>query len=163
MRWTHKVFQGIHRWPIINLVTLIYGYSYLILFEIVLGYWKLRRFQETEFNLDWWLEKPDVMYPSQNSLNKVVELFRRPSTMLEILYFNSDRQFFRKSPGIKFFYDFFIYWLGRHNLRPGRHFQQNYWLGKPPGHISLGHLDIGQGVELARTTTEKLDGKLLHW
>ena len=141
MRWTHEVFQGIHRWPIINLVTLIYGYSYLILVEIVLGYWKLRRFQETEFNLDWWLEKPDVMYPSQNSLNKVVELFRRPSTMLEILYFNSDRQFFRKSPGIKFFYDFFFYWLGRHNLRPGRHFQQNYWPGKPPGHISLGHLD----------------------
>ena len=49
-----------------------------------------------------------------------------------------DHQFFQKSPGIKFLYDWgrklFHYW-------PGMHFQQNYQPGKQPGHISPGHLD----------------------
>ena len=35
----------------------------------------------------------------------------------------------------------FIYWPGRYSLGPGRQFQQIYWPGKPPGHISPGHLD----------------------
>ena len=46
--------------------------------------------------------------------------------------------------GIKFFItrveNIFIYWPGRLNLGPGRHFQPNYQLGKPAGHISQGHL-----------------------
>ena len=32
----------------------------------------------------------------------------------------------------------FIYWLGRHNLGPGKQFQQIYRRGKLPGRISLG-------------------------
>ena len=35
----------------------------------------------------------------------------------------------------------FIYWLGGHNLRPGRKFKQIYTPGKPPGPILPGHLD----------------------
>ena len=35
----------------------------------------------------------------------------------------------------------FIYWPGRYSLGPGRQFQQINWPGKPPGHISPGHLD----------------------
>ena len=34
-----------------------------------------------------------------------------------------------------------IYRLGRHNLGPGKQFQQICWPGKSPGPISLGHLD----------------------
>ena len=37
--------------------------------------------------------------------------------------------------------NFFIYWPRRHNLRPVRQFQQNYWPGKPPGYNSMGHFD----------------------
>ena len=51
--------RSFSRWPIISLVTLIHGNSYLISFEIVVGYWKLRSFQETEVNLNGLLEKPD--------------------------------------------------------------------------------------------------------
>ena len=38
---------AIWRWNVINLVTLILGYSYLISLEIVVGYRKLRSFKET--------------------------------------------------------------------------------------------------------------------
>ena len=31
------IFKGIRGWPVINLVTLIHGYSYLISLEIVVG------------------------------------------------------------------------------------------------------------------------------
>ena len=51
------IFQGIRRWPVINLVTLVDGYSYLISLEIAVGYWKLRSFQETQANLNGVLEK----------------------------------------------------------------------------------------------------------
>ena len=44
------VFQGIWRWPGITLVTLIHGYSSLISLEIVVGYWNLKCFQETQVN-----------------------------------------------------------------------------------------------------------------
>ena len=58
---------AIQRRTVINLVTLILGYSYLISLETVLGYRKLRSLQETQVNLRVLLEKPDVTYPSQNS------------------------------------------------------------------------------------------------
>ena len=60
------VFQGI-RWTVIKLVTLSQGHSYLISLENVVGYWKLRRFQETQVNLNGLLEKPNVMYQSRKS------------------------------------------------------------------------------------------------
>ena len=42
----------------------------------------------------------------------------------------------------------FIYWVGRHNLGPGRQFQQIYQPGKPTGRISLGHLDrVSYGLD----------------
>ena len=63
MWWTHEIFQSIRWWPVIKLVTLIHEHSYLILLEILVSYWKIRIFQETQVNL---LEKPDIMYPSQN-------------------------------------------------------------------------------------------------
>lgn len=34
----------------------------------------------------------------------------------------------------------FIYWLGRHNLRPGRKFNETYTPGKPPGTLT-GHFE----------------------
>ena len=53
-------------------------------------------------------------------MDQVAELFQRPRTILKILYFSGDDQFFQNSPGIKFFMieleNFFIYWPGRHNL-----------------------------------------------
>ena len=41
----------------------------------------------------------------QNLMIQVAELFRRPRTMLKILYFSGDQKFFQKSPGINFLYD----------------------------------------------------------
>ena len=41
----------------------------------------------------------------RNLMSQVTKLFRRPRTMLKILYFSQDHQFFQKSPGIKFLYD----------------------------------------------------------
>ena len=61
------VFQGIRRWPGINLVTLNQEHFYLISLETVVGYWKLRSFQEILVNLNGLLEKLDVKYPSQDS------------------------------------------------------------------------------------------------
>ena len=65
------IFQGVWRWPVINLVTLIDGYSHLISLEIVVGYWELRSFQETLVNLNGLLENPDIMHPSWNSYNGI--------------------------------------------------------------------------------------------
>ena len=42
------IFHGIRRWVAINLVTLIHGYLHLISLVIVVGYWELRSFQETQ-------------------------------------------------------------------------------------------------------------------
>ena len=58
---------AIRRWNLINLVTLILGYSYLISLETVVGYRKQKCFKETQVNLGVLLEKPDVTFPSQNS------------------------------------------------------------------------------------------------
>ena len=41
----------------------------------------------------------------RNLMSQVTKLFRRPRTMLKILYFSQDHQFVQKSPGIKFLYD----------------------------------------------------------
>ena len=54
-------------WNVINLATLILGYSYLISLENVVGYRKLRSFKETQVSLRVLLQKPDVTYPLQNS------------------------------------------------------------------------------------------------
>ena len=60
------IFEGIWRWPLLNLATLIHGYSYLISLKIVVGYSKLRSLMNPgQFKCV--LEKPDIMYPSQNS------------------------------------------------------------------------------------------------
>ena len=67
MKWIHEVFQDIWRWPVMKQVILILSHSYLILLGIVVDYWKLRSFQETQVNLNGLLEKPDIMYQSQNS------------------------------------------------------------------------------------------------
>ena len=39
----------------------------LFSFNIVVDYWKLRSFQETQINLNGLLEKPDIMYSLRNS------------------------------------------------------------------------------------------------
>ena len=36
---------------------------------------------------------------------QVAELIQRPKTMLKILYFSKEQQFFQKFPGIKFLYN----------------------------------------------------------
>ena len=59
----------------INLVTLIHGYSQVISLEIIVGYWKLRSFQETQVNLNGLLEKPDItLQNSWNLMSQVPEL-----------------------------------------------------------------------------------------
>ena len=81
----------------------------------------------------------------RNLWSQVAGLVGRPRTILKIFYFIGDHQFFQISPGIKSLNDRgrkLIHLLaGRHNLGPGRQFQQIYWRGKPPGRISPGHLD----------------------
>ena len=51
-----------------SLVILIHRYSYLISFEIVVGYSKLGSFQGTQIKISVLQEQPDVTYPSMNSL-----------------------------------------------------------------------------------------------
>ena len=103
-RWTHKVFEGIRRWSVIKLVTIIHGHSNLTSLEIVVGDWKVRNpgkwvTRETRYRVS--IAKLLI----RNLMNQVAELFRRPTTMLEILYFSGDHQLFQKSPGIKILYD----------------------------------------------------------
>ena len=111
MRWTHEVFQGIRWWPVINLVILIHGHSYLILLETVVGYWKLRSFEKKKTIQFKWVSRETRRQVSiaelliRNLMSRVVELLRRPSTMLEILYLSRDRHFLQKSLWIKFLYD----------------------------------------------------------
>ena len=38
-------------------------------------------------------------------MNQFAKLFRRPKTMLKILYLSGNHKFFQKLPGIKFLYD----------------------------------------------------------
>ena len=48
-------FEGLWRWPVINIVMLIHGKSYLVSLEIVVDFKKLRSFQLL-------VEKPDITY-----------------------------------------------------------------------------------------------------
>ena len=50
-----------------SLVILIHRYSYLISFEIVVGYSKLGSFQGTQIKISVLQEQPDITYPSRNS------------------------------------------------------------------------------------------------
>ena len=76
--------------------------------KIVAGYWKVRDFQETQVNLDWVNREIRYHVPitellKRNLMNQVAELFPRPRSILKILC--GDHQFFQKSQGIKFLYD----------------------------------------------------------
>ena len=51
------IFEGMPWWAVINLVTLIYGYSQLMSLEILVGCKKLRSFQKTQINVSVLLEK----------------------------------------------------------------------------------------------------------
>ena len=131
-----------------NLVTLIHWYPHLISLEIVVGYWKLRTFQKTQVNWSGLPEKLGLTYPSWNSQYGISRAKLRNKDLLPCWkYFVSvgTTNFFQHSLGIKFLCDrvenFLIYWQGKHNLGPGRQFQQNWTQGKPLGHISPGHLD----------------------
>ena len=65
--------------------------------------------------------------------------------MLNILYFSGGYHFFQISPGKESLYNRcrkLIYLLaGETWFGTGKQFQQIYWPGKSPGHISPGHLD----------------------
>ena len=117
------IFHGIRRWVAINLVTLIHGYLHLISLVIVVGYWELRSFQETQvIKKPRFSRNPGYGNPGfqetqvmethvsiaellkLNLMSQVVKLLRS-RTMLKMLYFSGDHQFCQKSPGIKFLYD----------------------------------------------------------
>ena len=147
MRWTNKIFfEGIWRWPVINIVNLIHEYPYLISLETAVGYTNLQRSRNPgQFRCV--LEKPVISNRgtgNMESLGPSAELVWRPRTMLKILYFSGGYQFFKISPGIKFIFYWdrkrITYWLGRHILGPARKFHQIYRIGKPSGCISPGHL-----------------------
>ena len=72
-------FEGIWRWFVITLVTLIHRYSYSILLDTVVGYRKLRIFQQTRYHVSF------VEFSIQNDWSQVAELVRRPRTMLKRL------------------------------------------------------------------------------
>ena len=102
------LFPSIWRRPVIHLVSLLHGHSYLISLENVVGFRKLRSFQKTQVNLNGFLEKPDIRmaeFLQRNLVSRVAELFGRPRTMLEMLYFSLYHNFFHKSTGIKFLYN----------------------------------------------------------
>ena len=77
------IFQGIRRWPVTSLLPLMQRYSHLILLKTVVGYWELRRFQETQININGLLEKSHIHHISivellkRNLMNQVAELFCR--------------------------------------------------------------------------------------
>ena len=113
-RWLHEVnnrgfiFEGIRRWHVINFVTLIRGYSYLVLLEIVGNYKTVRSLQETQVNLSVLLDKPDITYSgifNTESLEPGFRISPRPRTMLKIFYFSRGIQFLQISPKIKPLYD----------------------------------------------------------
>ena len=144
------VFEGIRRWPVINLVTLIYRYSYLVSLEVVVGYRKLISFKGTldqfkciTIETRYHVRIAELLIRSLQS--QVAQFVRKTRTMLKIFHFSGDHQFFQIPRRIKSLYDrgekLFIYWSGRHNLGLGRKFQQISWPGKQPGCISPGNLD----------------------
>ena len=61
------ISESIWPWLVINLVILIHRYSYLISFETVAGYRKLKNFQETQVKISTLQEQPDITYPSRSS------------------------------------------------------------------------------------------------
>ena len=68
------IFQGIRRWPVIKLVTLIHGYLHLISLGIVLGCWKLVSLNGYQRN------KAHVLIAELlkwDPMSHVAELFRR--------------------------------------------------------------------------------------
>ena len=137
--------QGIRWWPVINLVTLVDGYSHFISLEIVVGYWKLRSFQKTLVNLNGLLKKPDITYQSRNSYNGIswAKLWNYSKDLGPFwkYFIWVGTTIFSKIHQDRFSYDrsntFLINWQGRHKLEPGRHFQQNYQLS--PGHRGASH------------------------
>ena len=137
------IFEAIQRWPVTNLVTLIQGYSYLVSLEIVVGFRKLRSFQEAQVNLSVILDKPDITYDrtlNRESLEPSCGISRKNQDHAEKLYFSGDHQFFQISQGIKSIHDWgrkLIHFLvGEDNLGPGRQFQQIYGPGcTSPGHV----------------------------
>ena len=141
-------FQGIRRWPGINLVTLIHGHSYLIShFCRLLESKKFLRnpgqFKQVTRKTRYHISIAELL--KRNLMSQVAKLIQRPKVMLKILHFSEDQQFFQKLWVIKFLYnrgkELFQSLTGRHNFIPGRPFQQYCRLGKPPGCISPGHLD----------------------
>ena len=63
-----SISESIWRWLVINLVILIHTYSYLISFEITVGYRKLRSFQGPQVKkVSVLQEQSDITYPSGNS------------------------------------------------------------------------------------------------
>ena len=139
MRRTHELFHGIWRWPLIKLDTLVHSDAYLILLKTVVGCCRFqegKKFSRNPGHLRWVTRENRYHLNIAklligNLMSQIAELFRRPRTMLKIFYFSGDHQFFQKLLGIKFFFmtgveNVFIYWQGRHNLRPGRIFRQNY-------------------------------------
>ena len=61
-------------------------------------------------------------------MSQVVELFRRPRTMLKMLYFTGDNQFFKKLPEINLLYDLgrklFLLLARQANLKSGGTFRK---------------------------------------
>ena len=104
----------------------------------------------------------------RNLWSQVAGLVGRPRTILKIFYFIGGHQFFQISPGIKSLNDRgrkLIHLLaGRHNLGPGRQFQQIYWRGKPPGRISPGHLDrVYKGTRCITSFWYKVSFLISFW
>ena len=85
--------EGIRRWLVINLVTLIYTYSYFILLHIAAGYRRLRSFQQTRYQVSI----AELLI--QNVWSQVAESVRRPRTTLKILYFSAATNFFEYHVG----------------------------------------------------------------
>ena len=81
-------------------------YSHLISLETVVGYWELRRFQETQININGLLEKSHIHHISivellkWNLMSQVAELFADLFPLFLWVH-----RFSQKSPEIKLFYD----------------------------------------------------------
>ena len=123
MKWSHKIYS--------RLFTLDLTWNCRRLLEA-------KKFSRSPGQFKWVTREQDIAYPSRGSKNgimrQVAELFRRPRTMLKILWFIGDYQFFQKSAGIKCFHD-----PVRKNLGPGKHVQQNFRLEKPPWKARMGN------------------------
>ena len=102
------IFEGIRQWLVINLVTLIHGYSYLVSLEIITGYKKLTGFPGTHFNLSISLEKPDITYCgifNTKSLELSCRISPKTFDHAENILFHWVPQTFPNITGIKSLYD----------------------------------------------------------